>query len=121
MAARAEKARPAKTWAAVHPNEFDQRRIERALERRERYRYVSPTVVPVSAGYRIESPCCSRNVDPEGGIIDVALLLYDDQRIRWRLFYRDHERLSWELHSAYGRLHELLDMLNTDADRIFWK
>jgi hypothetical protein len=105
----------------MHPNELDQRRIARVLEQRRRYRYVSPTVVPVSGGYRIESPCCSRNIDPEGGIIDVALLLYDDQRIQWRLFRRDHERQSWELHGAYERLHELLAGLNADDDRTFWQ
>jgi hypothetical protein len=78
-------------------------------------------VVPVSGGYRVESPCCSRNIDPEGGVIDVALLLHDEQRSCWRLFRKDHQRQSWELHSTYARLHELLDGLNTDTERTFWQ
>jgi hypothetical protein len=107
--------------APLQPNEFDRRRIERALEARQRYRYVRPSVVPVDGGYRIESPCCSRNIDPDGGIIDVALLLYADRYGHWRLFRKDHERKSWEFHSTYLRLHELLDGLNTDVDRTFWQ
>jgi hypothetical protein len=121
MAVQADLAPRAATWAPVHPNEFDQQRIARLLDRRRRYRYVTPTVVPVSGGYRIESPCCSRNIDPDGGVIDIALLLYDGQRSQWRLFCRDHTRQSWELHSAYGRLHELLEGLNADVDRTFWQ
>ena len=62
----------------AHPNEFDHKRIERALDQRERYRYVAPQVIADEDehGYRIESPCCSRNVEPAGGIIDIALLKY---------------------------------------------
>jgi hypothetical protein len=109
------------TRTASQPNEFDHRRIGRALEARERYRYVTPSVVPVAGGYRIESPCCSRNVDPEGGVIDVALLLYSGQLGHWRLFRKDHVRGSWEFHSTHARLHELLDGLNADVDRAFWQ
>ncbi|MGL1489203.1 hypothetical protein ACSTJH_00065, partial [Vibrio parahaemolyticus] len=57
---RVDLARPA------HPNEFDCKRIERALRSRRRYRYVSPKVSCVSGGYLVESPCCSRNIDAEG-------------------------------------------------------
>jgi hypothetical protein len=121
MGKRANRPRPAEAWNAGQPNELDLSRIARVLERRRRYRYVSPRVVSVSGGYRIESPCCSRNVDPEGGIIDVALLIYDDQHGCWRLFCKDHQRQSWELHSVYSRLHELLDGLNSDVDRAFWQ
>ena len=65
---------------SAHPNQLDCKRIERALGRRERYRYVTPQVIPDEEehGYRIESPCCSRNVEPSGGIIDIALLKYLD-------------------------------------------
>jgi hypothetical protein len=107
--------------APQQPNELDRRRIERALETRQRYRYVQPSVVPVAGGYRIESPCCSRNIDPEGGTIDVALLLYSNQFGHWRLFHKDHVRKSWEFHSTHARLHELLDRLNSDVDRTFWQ
>ena len=103
------------------PNEFDRKRIERALRSRKRYRYVTPSVASVNGGYRIESPCCSRNVDPEGGIIDVALLHYDANTCAWRLFRKNHARRAWEFHSAYDRLIELLDSLNEDPERTFWQ
>jgi hypothetical protein len=104
-----------------HPNEFDRKRIERALKSRKRYRYVSPSVTMVAGGYRIESPCCSRNVDPDGGVVDVALFLYDTGRAAWQLFRKDHKRATWELHSTYDRLIELLDQLNVDPERTFWQ
>jgi len=103
------------------PNEFDRKRIERALRSRKRYRYVTPSVASVNGGYRIESPCCSRNVDPEGGVIDVALLLHDANTGAWRLFRKDHRRRAWELHSTFDRLIELLDQLNEDPERTFWQ
>jgi hypothetical protein len=104
-----------------HPNDFDRRRIERALKARQRYRYVSPNVAAVAGGYRIESPCCSRNVDSDGGVVDVALLLYDESRVAWQLFRKDHSRRTWQFHSTHGRLIELLDELNADPEREFWQ
>jgi hypothetical protein len=109
------------TGSAAHPNDFDRKRIERALKTRKRYRYVTPSVAVVTDGYRIESPCCSRNIDPEGGIVDVALLLHDADRRAWQLFRKDHERGKWELHSTYDRLIELLAQLNADPERKFWQ
>ena len=47
----------------AHPNDLDRKRIERALKVRKRYRYVTPNVTTTVGGYRIESPCCSRNID----------------------------------------------------------
>ncbi|GAB4358772.1 MAG: hypothetical protein Kow0026_19910 [Oricola sp.] len=105
----------------AQPNEFDHRRIARALELRRRYRYVTPRVLRVEHGYRIEAPCCSRTVDPDGGTVDVALVLFDQARGEWRLFRRDHESRSWELHSVYSGLHHLLDYLNADPERKFWQ
>ena len=64
----------AATMAPRHPNELDLRRIARAIQGRERYRYVKPHVIAAEAGYLVRSPCCSRNVDPAGGEIDIALL-----------------------------------------------
>ncbi len=78
--------------APAHPNDVDRKRIERALKARKRYRYVSPIVAAVAGAYRIESPCCSRNIDTNGGVIDVALLLYDADRKAWQLFRKDHRR-----------------------------
>ncbi len=109
------------TMFAAHPNDLDRKRIERALQKRKRYRYVSPRVAPVSDGYRIESPCCSRNIDPEGGIIDVALFKFDPDRSAWQLFRKDHAKAEWELHSTYCRLFDLLDLLKDDPEREFWQ
>jgi len=107
--------------AIVQPNEFDHMRITRTLESRQRYRYVTPRILGVENGYRIEAPCCSRTVDPDGGTIDVALLLFDERGNEWRRFRRDHERKSWELHSLYSGLHHLLKVLNADQNREFWQ
>ena len=104
-----------------HPNDFDRKRIERALKARKRYRYVSPSVAAVIGGYRIEAPCCSRNIDAEGGIVDVALLLYDAERSAWQLFRKDHKTATWELYSNHDRLTDLLDELNIDPERRFWQ
>lgn len=105
----------------AHPNELDRKRIERAIEARKRYRYVSPHVVPMEGGYLIESPCCSRNVDPEGGMVDVARILCDGTRGPWRLFRKDHIRNEWEFYGTYLRLNALLDHLNADPERKFWQ
>lgn len=104
-----------------HPNEFDRKRIERALAARQRYRYVAPSVVAIAGGYRIESPCCSRNVDTEGGVIDVAFIEYHVASQTWRLYQKDHAKAEWMLEACYGRLHEALDKLKEDPDRKFWQ
>ena len=109
------------SWAPAQPNEFDFRRIERALAQRRRYRYVTPIVTKTAGGYKIQSPCCSRNVDPEGGVIDVALVLFDERKDNWRLLRKDHSVGQWELDSEYERLTELLAHLNEDDARRFWQ
>lgn len=106
---------------AAHPNELDRRRIQRALEQRKRYRYVSPSVTPASDGYHVTSPCCSRNVDQKGGVIDVALLCHEDPGGPWRLYWKDHDKGVWELHSVHPRLSAAIDELNDDPERIFWQ
>ena len=105
---------------APHPNEVDLKRIERALEQRERYRYVAPHVIPDEEdhGYRIESPCCSRNVEPSGGPIDIALLKY--LKPHWLLYRKDHDYSTWVLHSVVDTLNEALDILLPDDERVFW-
>ncbi len=107
--------------ASPQPNELDRRRIEKALETRRRYRYVSPRVIAIAEGYRIESPCCSRNVDPQGGIIDVALLIYAPEAPSWHLYRKEHGANQWLLEASFGRLVELLDRLREDPDRRFWQ
>lgn len=105
----------------MHPNELDRKRIERALEARTRYRYVSPAVQDSDKGYQIQSPCCSRNVDPDGGVIDIARLEYMEGRRAWRLYRKDHSQHAWQLYGEFHSLAMLLDVLNHDPDRIFWQ
>lgn len=104
-----------------HPNELDLRRIERAIRSRERYRYVTPSVLPETDGYLIRSPCCSRNVDPEGGEIDVALLCWNETPPGWSLHRKDHGTGDWITDSEFSRLSDLLARLNADPDRLFWQ
>jgi hypothetical protein len=115
-----DEAQPAVAPVA-QPNEFDRHRIERALARRERYRYVTPRVHAVRDGYRIDSPCCSRNVDPDGGVIDVAMLLYVPGDLPWWLYRREHVVQQWLLHHRAQRLDELLELLRADPRRLFWQ
>lgn len=104
-----------------HPNELDQRRIERALKGRERYRYVAPRVLPMTDGYLVRSDCCSRTIDPEGGEIDVALLRWSESPPEWQLFRKDHSAGHWVPDSRFVRLDELFRRLNSDPDRQFWQ
>lgn len=102
-------------------NEFDRRRIERAIADRKRYRYVSPSVHQIGGGYVVRSPCCSRNVEAHGGIVDIALLLHARAPQPWRLYRKDHERRQWQLHALYERLSDLLEHLNADPTRQLWQ
>lgn len=105
----------------AHPNEVDRKRIECALGCRKRYRYVSPSVKPVKGGYLIESPCCSREIDQDGRVIDVALIHHDAVCGLWKLFWKDHARGIWQFHSVHQRLSAVTDELNADLDRVFWR
>ncbi|HUW36153.1 MAG TPA: DUF3024 domain-containing protein [Rhodocyclaceae bacterium] len=111
---------PGTSAGATPPNELDRRRIMRALELRARYRYVSPQLEEEADGFRIVSQCCSRKVDPEGGTIDIARLQYDAQVAVWHLYSKNHATLEW-VPQADGRLHELLELLRQDPDRVFWQ
>jgi hypothetical protein len=106
---------------SAQPNDLDFKRIERGLQARRRYRYVSPILLRTANGYRIQSPCCSRNIDPDGGVIDIALLLFDERERNWRLLRKNHTTGEWELDSEYVRLAELLSHLNEDSARRFWQ
>jgi hypothetical protein len=106
---------------AAHPNDLDRKRIERSLKSRRRYRYVSPIVTPAFGGYRIVSPCCSRNIDPDGGVVDVALICHDQEHALWKLFWKNHLKGDWELHSVHERLIRALEALNADPERMFWQ
>lgn len=107
--------------AARHPNELDLRRVARAIGNRQRYRYVEPSVVPTDSGYLVRSACCSRNIDPDGGVIDIALLRWGEEPAGWTLFRRDHIAGRWITDSRFARLPDLFERLNSDPDRIFWQ
>lgn len=100
------------------PRSLEQRRIERALRARSRYRYVQPQVLAEGEGWRIQSPCCSRRIDPEGGVIDIAWLERVDA-LRWRLHARDHQSACWRLVED-GSLMHLLERLTADPVHEFW-
>jgi hypothetical protein len=107
--------------SARHPNDVDRKRIERALQGRARYRYVTPAVRPADNGYRIESPCCSRNIDADGGTIDIARIVFLAVQGVWQLYRRDHARQTWDYYAEYATLAALLNELNHDTCRAFWQ
>ena len=107
--------------SARHPNEFDLRRIARLLEKRVRYRYVAALVEPVKGGSRILSPCCSRSIDRDGGIIDIARLEYDEVHGLWRLYRKDHTHDEWRCYHSATQLATLMDCLIQDPARVFWQ
>ena len=111
--------------------DFIQHRLERALRSRVRYRYVRPQVLREANNFRIESPCCSRNVDPQGGTIDIALLVPasasidaadapQDARQRWSLCARDHKLGTWVTQCENESLDHLIELLCVDSERKFW-
>ncbi len=102
----------------VSERELTRRRIARALNGRKRYRYVKPSVTTTEEGWLITSPCCSRNVDPEGGVIDIARL--ERTESGWTLLARDSSRASWLVLATDTRLEGLLQILCEDEERVFW-
>jgi hypothetical protein len=93
--------------------------IERALKDRVRYRYVQPLVLHEGESFRIEAPCCSRNVDAEGGVIDIALLTPAPDG-SWSLQVREHAAGAWVPYADGMSLGEALDTVCVDAERKFW-
>ena len=94
-------------------------RIERALTRRARYRYVHPHVEREGAGWKIVSPNCSRNVDPAGGAIDIAWLAPVEQGL-WQVHARDHAAAAWVRAGGPQPLDAALAQVCDDPDRRFW-
>jgi len=94
-------------------------RIERALAQRVRYRYVKPTVLREGEAYLITSPCCSRNVDPDGGVINIALLSPLEGG-GWLLCSHDHDTGQWLQHDEAPHMQPLLEEVCLDPDRVFW-
>ena len=99
--------------------DLTQHRLERALRERVRYRYVQPRVLRESENFRIQSPCCSRNVDSRGGMIDIALLI-PHGGTRWCLCARNHVNSTWVSRFQDEPLDTLLDLLCIDSERQFW-
>jgi hypothetical protein len=99
--------------------DLTQHRLERALRERVRYRYVRPHVQREGESFRIQSPCCSRNVDPSGGMIDIALLI-PQRGTGWCLCARDHANGIWVSRYQNKQLDPLLDLLCIDNERQFW-
>jgi len=97
---------------------LDARRIAKALTQRERYKYVQPRVEREGRGWKIVSPNCSRNVDPQGGEIDIAWLVPQHDG-SWLLYSREHAQGCWRLR-LQDTLPRLLAHLCADADREFW-
>jgi hypothetical protein len=103
--------------AMVH--EMDRVRIERALRQRVRYRYVQPHVERADGGgWVVKSPCCSRNIDPTGGVIDIAWV--EPVEEAWALYFKDHIHDRWVLHDESRHLQPLLDEICADPMRVFW-
>jgi hypothetical protein len=98
---------------------LDFARIERALARRDRYKYVHPRVLPEAPGWKVVSPNCSRNVDAGGGEIDIAWFV-PDARGRWQLHARDHARGCWVLMAGGLTLDAALARVCADPSREFW-
>lgn len=109
---------PSRRPAGAPVLDLIQRRLERALRGRARYRYVRPRVLREGQAYRVESRCCSRNVDPQGGVIDIALLT-PAEHAGWQLHARDHAAGAWVAQHS-GSLDELLELLCVDAQRRYW-
>lgn len=118
MAVRVRSDSPLRVSAVVSERELTRRRIERALHDRRRYRYVKPAVTTTEEGWLITSPCCSRNVDPDGGVIDIAWLTCRHEI--WHLHARNAGRSEWELQASDPRLATLLELLCADEERVFW-
>lgn len=110
---------PAPAPASAKVLDLVVRRLELALRERVRYRYVQPKVLREGESFRIQSPCCSRKVDPSGGMIDIALLV-PHAGSHWCLCSRDHAQNTWEPRHQDNSLDVLLDLLCVDSEHQFW-
>jgi hypothetical protein len=95
-------------------------RIERALARRGRYKYVQPRVEREGLGWKIVSPNCSRSIDPHGGEIDIAWFVPANEGL-WLLHTRDHVQHCWRLRAAGVTLDFALEHVCEDPRREFWQ
>jgi hypothetical protein len=98
---------------------LEQARIERALVHRQRYRYVQPRVEREGTGWKIVSPNCSRNVDPNGGEIQIAWFEPQGDG-RWALHSCDHRTQAWRTAATAIALDDALERVCTDPLGRFW-
>jgi len=105
---------------ATTVSSLDARRIENALAARSRYKYVQPRVEREGLGWKVVSPNCSRNIDPQGGEIDIAWIVPHNGG-GWLLFSRDHAQDCWQLRHHEALLPAVLDHLCADPAREFWQ
>lgn len=122
MKARAVTGTPRRRRAAAAGNvvSLERARIERALPRRQRYRYVQPRVEPLGAGWKVVSPNCSRSVDPAGGEIDIAWLQPLAQGL-WQLHARDHAAGQWIVNAPPLTLERAIERLLADPLGEYWR
>jgi hypothetical protein len=99
--------------------DLDRARIERALQRRQRYKYVQPRVEREGLGWKIVSANCSRNIDPQGGDIDIAWF-EPDGGAGWLLHARKHAENRWLLMAGPLPLPAALEQVNADPHRVYW-
>ena len=93
--------------------------LTKALALRQRYKYVQPSIVREGKGWVVRSPNCSRNIDREGGEIDIAWLVPLDGG-QWQLHARDHALQTWVLR-LQGSQQDVIDRLVLDEHREFWQ
>lgn len=99
---------------------LDARRIELALQSRSRYKYVQPRVEREGLGWKVLSPNCSRNIDPQGGEVAIAWLVPHNEG-GWLLYARDHAQDCWQLRHEGPTLAAVLALLCSDPQREFWQ
>ncbi|PXW94411.1 hypothetical protein C7444_114110 [Sphaerotilus hippei] len=116
---RGSRPRPPGGAVAGPVTDLSRRRIERALERRARYKYVQPRLEREGHGWKIVSANCSRNIDPMGGEIDIAW--FEPEGDRWALHARDHASGRWVRKGAGLTLPRALDLVCEDRDREYWQ
>lgn len=114
----ARRARVAPPRGDTPVPSLDARRIANALTQRQRYKYVQPRVEREGRGWKVVSPNCSRNIDPQGGEIDIAWLVPHNDG-GWLLYSREHAQACWQLRMQ-GTLPHLLTQLCADPHREFW-